>query len=347
MSEERINKKVEDMVENISYNTSSGSFARDIISAVGIEMVKEEDDYSLQLDTRLIDTATGNNLDICGADKAINRLGATKATGTVKITGVNGSIIKKGNIVINGSNAVEYEILEEKTIENISTIVKIQCRKVGTIGNCEIGQINKFAEEYVGLSKVENLENILDGTDMETDESFRMRIQNYIRKPRISWNQYIFEDRAKEVQGVEHSHCIPRWNGAGTVKIIITEINKEIVTDELKEKVKNYIELKIISDIDLTVEGVELYPVDIVLNATISSDFNEEAAKTRLKENLNNFFFDNLFKDKIYYFDIVESIQHSGCISKLGNISVDGNRNDIELNENKLCKVNSIVINSL
>ena len=30
---ERINKKVEDMAEMISYNTSKGSFARDIISS--------------------------------------------------------------------------------------------------------------------------------------------------------------------------------------------------------------------------------------------------------------------------------------------------------------------------
>ena len=172
MSDERINKKVNDMAEMISYNTSTGSFARDIITSVAIEMVKEEDDYSEQLDKRLIDTATGTDLDISCADKALDRLQATKSTGQVKITGVNGSLIKKGYIVINSSTATEYEILEEKTIENISTTVKIQCTKAGTVGNCEVGQINKFGEEYTGLSKVENLENITNGTDIETDDNF-------------------------------------------------------------------------------------------------------------------------------------------------------------------------------
>ena len=215
MSDERINKKVNDMAEMISYNTSTGSFARDIITSVAIEMVKEEDDYSEQLDKRLIDTATGTDLDISCADKALDRLQATKSTGQVKITGVNGSLIKKGYIVINSSTATEYEILEEKTIENISTTVKIQCTKAGTVGNCEVGQINKFGEEYTGLSKVENLENITNGTDIETDDNFRKRALDYIRKPRMSWNKYVFEDKAKEVKGVEHSHCIPRWSGAG------------------------------------------------------------------------------------------------------------------------------------
>lgn len=347
MSDERINKKVNDMAGMISYNTSTGSFARDIITSVAIEMVKEEDDYSEQLDKRLIDTATGTDLDISCADKALDRLQATKSTGQVKITGVNGSVIKKGYIVINSSTATEYEVLEEKTIENISTTVKIQCLTAGTVGNCEVGQINKFAEEYAGLSKVENLENITNGTDIETDDNFRKRALDYIRKPRMSWNQYVFEDKATEVQGVEYSHCIPRWNGAGTVKVVITEQGKEEVSSELKEKVKNYIDLEVISDIDLTVEGVEINRVDVVIKGTISSDFNEEAAKTTLTNKLNDFFLENLFVEKIYYFDIVEIIQHASCISKIGDITVAGNRNDIELNETKLCKIDSITINPL
>lgn len=347
MSIDRINKKVNDMAEMISYNTSTGSFSRDIITSVAIEMVKEEDDYLEQLNKRLIDTATGVDLDISCSDKALERLPAKKSTGEVKITGVNGSIIKKGYIVINSSTATEYEILEEKTIENISTIVKIQCLKAGAIGNCEVGQINKFAEEYTGLSKVENLENISNGADIETDDNFRKRALDYIRKPRISWNKYVFEDKAKEVKEVEHSHCIPRWNGAGTVKLIITEQGKEVVSSELKEKVKKYIDLEIISDINLTVEGVEINRVDMAINGIISSDFNDEVARTMLIEKLNNFFFENLFKEKIYYFDIVEIIQHTGCMTKIIDVTVNGNRDNIELNENKLCKVNSITINHL
>lgn len=346
-NEKRILKKIEDMSEMISYNTSKGSFARDIISSVAIEMVKEEDDYEQKLNIRLIDTATGEDLDIAGADKALIRREAIKSSGEVKITGVNGSIIKKGYIVINSSNAVEYEVLEEKTIENISTIVKVQCTKAGKIGNCEVGQINKFGEEYTGLSKVENLKNITNGKDRESDEEFRTRALDYIQKPRISWNKYVFQDKAKEVEGVEHAHCIPRANGAGTCKLIITEKNTETVSEELKEKVKNYIDLEIISDINLTVEGVEINRVNIVINGIISSDFNTEAAKVRLTETINDFFFKNLFKKKIYYFDIVEVIQHAGCITKIGDVTINGNRNDIELNENKLCKVNNITINPL
>ena len=66
-----------------------------------------------------------------------------------------------------------------------------------------------------------------------------------------------------------------------------------------------------------------------------------------MTEVLDNFFFENLFKEKIYYFDIVEIIQHAGCITKIGDVTVAGTRNDIVLNENKLCKVKSITFQKL
>ena len=344
---ERINKKVNDMAEMISYNTSKGSFARDIISSVAIEMVKEEDDYSKQLDKRLLDTATDENLDIVGADKAFVRNEPVKASGEVKITGVNGSVIKKGYIVINSLSSSEYEILEDKTINNISTTVKILCLKAGKNGNAEIGQINKFKEEYNGLSKVENTEVINNGRDLESDEEFRNRILEHIQKPRISWNKYVLQDKVLEVKGVKQSHCISRINGAGTVKIVITEQDKDTVSEELKKKVKDYIELEIISDVNITVEGIINKEVELSITCILNKDFNDDSAKVKLKEVLNNYFLENIFKDKIYYYDIVEVIQHSGCIDKLSDVTISGAKNDIVLNEDKLLKVNNIILKSL
>ena len=342
--QERINKKVEDMAEMISYNTSKGSFARDIISSVAIEMVKEEDDYSKQLDKRLLDTAAGEDLDIVGADKTFTRKEPVKASGEVKITGVNGTTIKKGYIVINSLTSAEYEILEEKTITNISTTVSILCLTSGIIGNAEIGQIDKFKEEYPGLSKVENLEKISNGNDIESDEQFRNRMLEYIKKPRISWNKYALEDKALEVIGVKQAHCIPRWNGAGTAKIIITEQDKDTVSEELKTKVKNYIELEVISDVNLTVEGIIIQKIEISINCILNKDYNDDSAKLKLKEVLNNYFSENIFKDKIYYYDIVEVIQHSGCVSKLSDVTIAGAKNDIVLNEDKVLRVNNITL---
>lgn len=347
MSEERIEKKINDMAENISYNTSKGSFARDIVGATAIVLVEEEDDFESKINTRLISYATGNDLDICGDDKGYKRNDPVYAVGEVKITGENGSLIKKGYRVINSSKNIEYEIVEEKVILNIFTTVKIKCLKHGTLGNCDPGQINKFAEEYIGLAKVENLEGVTNGRDLEVDEEYRKRLLNYIQKPRISWNQYVFEDEAKVISEVDKAKCIPRYAGPGTVKVIITEKESLVATEEVKHKVKNYIENKIISDIEVTIEGVEILDINIDLKAQINSDFNIEAAKEKLKETLDSYFFENLFAEKILYFDIVEKIQHAGCIYKIGDLSINGTKNDLILNSSKFCKIKIIEIREM
>lgn len=342
--DERVQEKIKNMSETMEYNTAKGSFGRDIIAAVGIELVKEEDDFEEKLNTRLINYATGNDLDICGADKAFTRNSPVYAVGEVKITGENGSIIKKGYKVVNSSKNIEYEIVEEKVILNIFTTVKVKCLKNGTQGNCDPGQINKFAEEYPGLVKVENLEPITNGADLETDEEYKARINDYIQKPRISWNQYVFEDEAKVIAEVDKAKCIPRYNGPGTVKIIITEKENLVATEEIRQKVKNYIDNKIISNIDITVDAVEILDVNIKLKAEINSDFNLEAAKEKLKTTLDDFFFENLFKEKILYFDIAEKIQHAGCIYKINSLQVNDGMGDLILNTSKFCKIKNIEI---
>lgn len=341
---ERIKEKVTNMSEYISYNMTRGSFANDICTSVAIEIIKEEDDYKEQLNGRMLQYAIGENLDIAATDKGFSRLPARKATGIVKITGTNGTTIKAGYIVVNSNNSCEYKVLEDKVIQNISANVEVECTKAGTIGNCKVGQINQFAKEYPGLSKVENEVEFDSGKDIESDESLRERVLERIRYPRMSWNKYVFEDVAKQVDKVVLAHCIPRANGAGTVKIIITEEGQETAQEELIEKVKNYIEATIISDITVTVEAVVVKNVDVVLKATISGDFNEEAAKDRIKSELNNFFDKNIFKDKLNYFDLVEVVQHSGCVLQIKDLTFDGTKNDIQLDENKLCKVNNLTL---
>lgn len=339
---DRIEEKIDSMCNKISYNTGVGSFARDIVSSVAIELVKEEDDFFSRMDIRLVDKATGEDLDIACKDKNFTRLQPVKATGKVKIIGVNGTMVKAGYRVLKDN--IEYIITENKIIENIYVLCDIECTQAGTIGNCEIGQINKFADNYPGLSKVENLEIINNGKDLESDEEFRKRVLNHIQKPRMSWNRYVFEDKALEVEGVELSHCIPRFAGAGTVKVVITEKDKDTVSAELLQKVKNHIEDELLSDITLEVEGIVSNDVNIVVTCDLTSDYNNERAKELLEIKINEFFFNNIFSKKINYFDLVKIVQECSCIYRLQDLTINNSREDLILNENKLCKIGVLTV---
>lgn len=345
MDVNKTNEITERMASRISFNTEIGSFTRDIIRAVAVEMAEEENLYTNDLNTRFIDTAKGIDLDMCAKDKYKNRIMSTPATGEVKIIGANGTLIKKGTIVISSQN--EYRIIEEKEILNVSTIVKVEAVVPGTKGNCEVGEINRFKEDYIGLGSVTNLNKITGGRDEETDEELRSRLLKYIQNPVISWNRYYFEEKAKEISEVDRVRCIPCWNGRGTVRLIITEKQHQVATSEVKQQVLNLIEDEIISDIVLTVDSVTINNIRLEFEAEINSDYLEQDAKEEIKKNLNDYFFKNLFQERFLYFEIASIINQCKSIDKLSDLKINGIKDDLIVTSDKLCVIEDITIGGI
>lgn len=345
MNEQLVNEITDRLCEPITYNTSSGSFARDICRSIAIELALEDADYEKQLNTRFIDTATGTDLEICGNDKGKSIIEATYAVGTVKITGINGTLIKKGTLLINNTNDITYETIEEKTITNVSTTVMVISRTPGKIGNCPAGQINSFKEIYPGLTAVTNESEISGAIDKETEEEYRARLLNYIKNPRISWNKYVFEDEAKTINEVDKTKCIPI--GAGQVKLIITQKDTIIATDEVKTKVHNYINNKILSDIDLIVESVAVFEIDLSIEAEINQDYNTQNAIDEIKTALNAYFFANLFETRLLYFNIANTILNCKSIDKLSDLKINNIKDDLILTEDKLATIKTITIGGI
>lgn len=345
MNEILVNEITERMCGDITYNTSVGSFARDILRSVAIEMASETEDFDNQLNTRLIDTATGVNLEICGNDKGKIIIEATYAVGTVKMTGINGTVIPEGILLINNTNNVIYQTIEEKEITNVSTTVMVIATAAGKIGNCSAGQINTFKEIYQGLTAVTNETEITGAIDKETDDEYRSRLLNYIQNPQISWNKYVFEEEAKVIKEIDKSKCIPI--GGGEVKLIITQKDSVIATDEVKTKVYNYIDNKILSDINLIVDSVEIFDIQLSIEAVINQDYNNENSKDELTEALNKFFFNKVFETKILYFDIANQILNCKSIDKLSDLKINGIKDDLLLNENQLAVIKTMTIGGI
>ena len=345
MNEQLVNDITERMCSDVTYNASIGSFARDILRSVAIEMANETEDFDNQLNTRLIDTATGVNLEICGNDKGKSIIEATYAVGAVKITGINGTFIPKGILLVNNTNNIIYETIEEKEITNVSTTVMVIATTPGSIGNCPAGQINAFKEIYPGLTVVTNEIEVTGAIDRETDNEYRSRLINYINKPQISWNKYVFEEEAKVIKEVDKSKCIPI--GGGQVKLIITQKDTVIATSEVKTKVHNYINNKILSDIDLIVDSVETFEIELSIEAVINQDYNIENSKDEIKVALNTFFFNKVFETRILYFDIANQILNCKSIDKLSDLKINGIKDDLLLNENQLAIIKTITIGGI
>lgn len=190
-------------------------------------------------------TSYGKYLEFLGECKGVSKNPATKATGAVIFRGVENTIIPKGTIVTTASDddteSIEFELLETKIIGKTNTVEVIaECRIAGTIGNAQPNTITVLTSSING---VESLSNNLftGGTDIEDEEHYRQRVIEAEQNDFLSGSDSDYERWAKEVDGVGFAHVIEEWNGPGTVKVLILDKERKAATQELINKVQQYI----------------------------------------------------------------------------------------------------------
>lgn len=343
MNSENISEIISRMIEIIKvegYGTAEGSFTRDVVTnPIAIEIDGLEQKLIDTVDRRFSGEATGGELDIICNDDGVYRNPAVSAKTRVLISGVNGSEIKTGYMV-NRADGISYKIIEEATIVNFETRVEVECVVEGQIGNCGTGEINRFAESYPGLSGVTNEEEVINGLDEETDESLLARRNDRIAHPATSWNQWWYRDEALKVDGVGNATCIPRWKGPGTVRVIVTGTDYSIASNDLRGKVKDYIDNQFINDIELTVDTISPADLEINIEGILNADFDIESAKLAIVEELNAYFKAALFRSStIYYSYINEILMHSNALYNVTNLTVNGAKNNLTLASHELARV--------
>lgn len=281
------------MLGNISndYDKTVGSFFYDSTDPVAIELETSYGTQKAVLKNGFAETAEGEYLDKKCAEIGIERKQATRAYGTVQITGAVGVTIAK-NILI-ASDAVTFMTTESKIIGATGIeSVQAECVQAGTIGNVPSSAIKFFPVTIPGLTKVNNENPFVGGYNEETDESLRERYLDKANKPITSGNTYHYMMWAKSVDGVGDAKVFPLWNGNGTVKVAICDINKRAADSKLVTDTASYIETVRPIGATITVESATEKAINITANIVlihgrtieqVQADF-EKAVATSFKE---------------------------------------------------------------
>lgn len=191
-------------------------------------------------------TSYGTYLEWLGECKGVFKNQPTKSIGVITFNGAQGTIITKGTIVTtiatDEKQSIEFELLETKTIEESETVdIKAECRVAGTIGNVSEGSVSVLLGSINGIKSVTNKESFKGGTDIEDEEHFRERVLVAEQEDKLSGASSDYIRWAKEVDGVGYAYVVPEWAGAGTVKVLILDKNRKAATQELINKVQEYI----------------------------------------------------------------------------------------------------------
>lgn len=190
----------------------------------------------------------GTYLDGHAKSRNISRRAATPAVGEITVTGKAGTVIPNGSLFstasVNDEPSVEYATKATATIPaGGSVTIPVFCTYSGIIGNIPANTIVMVSSKLTGVTSVTNEEPIAGGTEEETDESLKARIDE---ADRSQGNSYTgcpadYKRWATSVPGVGEATIISAQDNSGLVQIILTDSNGAPATTNLCESVYNYI----------------------------------------------------------------------------------------------------------
>lgn len=306
------------------WDKEEGSFIHDAVAPVPLEIkvLQQNQDFIVQKVAFGL-TAEGDYLDNHVAEQGLTRNPATYAKRVLTINANAGTSIPKGTTV--STVVLDNQPVEFTTDADLAAFpgtVVCTCKTAGTVGNVPDNVDWVIIPGIVGVISIENLGNAGDvnAVDKETDESLRSRWLQKVRSPGGSGSKADYVNWALSVTGVGSAKCIPLWNGAGTVKVIIGNSDKQPASAELVAAVQAYIDPNANGDgsgvapIGATTTVVSVTSLAVTVSATVVLETNAVLADVKAA-------FEAALVD--YFKGLVTAADNTVRYTKVGNILGD------------------------
>lgn len=121
-----------------------------------------------------IDTASDESLDRVVKLLGVIRQPAVKATGIVRFSGTNGTIVPIGIRVSTGAGII-FVTTASGTVAAGTVSLAVECQTYGVAGNVGIGTIITMVDNVTGIVTITNLAATSGGEEIETDSALRYR----------------------------------------------------------------------------------------------------------------------------------------------------------------------------
>ena len=178
-----------------------------------------------------------------------------------------------------------------------SGTVSATADEVGAVYNIPAGAVVSTQEAVTGVTGVTNTQAAVGGTDPESDAALFARLDAYRKTPPTSGNDRHYHQWALEVNGIGAAAVIRCWDGPGTVKVIVADMELRPVEEDKVDEVAAYIETQRPVTAEVTVEsaagvGVQV-AVTVETDGTVSKSNTgemrvEQIPMAEIEENENN-----------------------------------------------------------
>lgn len=256
-------------------NKMEGGFCMDNLQAVAEELARiDAMEVEPIPDKVLLDTAAGEYLDRKAAEYNEIRNPAKASVGTLFFTGDAGTILPIGTEVMYGTLVFETTAAAQIGADG-SCEVGATCRTGGAAGNVAADTVTVLRAAIDGVKAVTNPAPFSGGVNAESDDSFRSRVYDKIRRPITSGNRNHLIYWAKQVSGVGGAKCLgAEVCGPGKAKVIILSDQYDAPDAVILENVKNHIEEERQIGADVTVAAATPKEVSVVVTVSMVAGYN-------------------------------------------------------------------------
>ncbi|MFR0018671.1 MAG: baseplate J/gp47 family protein [Paraclostridium sp.] len=256
------------------------------------------------------------------------------------------------NAIVKGKFNIDVPIGSRFTLDSLNFVVtekistgvfKLQCEDVGPIFN--LGTLIPI--DYIqGLETAVLVEILENGEDEESLDSLRDRYLNFKRKKPTSGNKNHYKMWALEVRGVGDCRVLPLWNGNGTVKVVIIDVDKNAATQELVEKVYAHIdeERPLLPGV-LTVASAIEKKINISTKLILANGYNIQTVKENIEKDLKAYLAENAFKDTYISFAKIANVVFSAeGVLDYSELKVNNVITNIPLNDDEVAVPGEVTV---
>lgn len=302
-----------------------GSIIYDALAPACYKLAEVYMELNSYVDMFFVDTAVGEYLDRKAVDYGMKRNLATHAVRKVETTdeidlGTRWAYLDTSYIIT--------DLLE-------TNVYRAECEQTGIIGNLYFGELENI-DNVLGITAT-LADVLIAGSETETDEDFRNRIQQYLINPAQDGNVAQYLRWALEYPGVGKAKVFPLWDGGNTVKVAITDALSTPASGTLVADFQEYLDPGSeglgngAAPIGAKVTVVSGTQKDINISATIelAEGYSEATgAAEAITQYLANITYD---KTSISFMRLGSALLDVDSIAGVSNMTINGVSTDVAL----------------
>lgn len=357
------------MLERVAakgWRTEQGDFIYDAVAAAPLEVKQLQVNQDTILKSAFPQFAEGEYMDEHLVEIGLERIQATPNKRILHITADAGVIIPQGHtasvvILDSNGNPLQFELDESANFDTAGTLeVPITCRTAGAITNVPLGT------QFILLPPIPGVRTIVDGGttvaggDTESDADAWERYLFRVSNEDTGGNKNDYVRWAQERPGVGKAKCIPRWDGNGTVKLLIVGADFTPATPTVVAELQEFIdpgarglgEGRAPCGASVTVEAAQGLPITVTATVVLENGYTLSQVETAFSAALADYLKGLVFNINsatgvnypISYNQIGAKLITTEGVMNYGDLLVNGGVADIPIDEMQAPVVGTVTL---